>query len=275
MIKEDIGSKIDAITNFPKDAETPIVSQMIKHTPVLSIAISGNVDQNSLFNLTKIIKDELDAIDGINLTKIGVPKTKAIFVKPSRSALLKHGISMIDIEREIRSNSIEMPGGKLESSYDKKTIRLKQKSKTSQDVGAIDIYSIRNDSKIKLKDIAYVYESFKDEDIKITFNNSNASFIDVFRIGSQNALEVSEKVNIYVNSKNKSLPEEVKLSIWNDESIFLKGRLELLLKNALIGLVLVMFVLSLFLKPKFAFWVSLGIPISFLGALWLFPGLDV
>ncbi|MAV63892.1 MAG: acriflavine resistance protein B [Candidatus Marinimicrobia bacterium] len=275
LIKEKINSAISSITNFPKDIESPIVTQIIRNSPVLYVSIHGDLSKQSLFNLTSIIKDDLDAIDGIDLTKIGISKTKAIFIKSNKSDLIRHNISMDDIEKAVKFNSLELPAGKIENEYKKTAIRVKENSKTKNEIGGIEIYSTISDSKIRLSDIAKITEGFKNDDIDVKFNNQNSSFIEVFRIGKQNALEISKKVKKYVNKKNKILPSGVKLSVWNDESVFLSGRLNLLIKNAAIGLVLVMIVLSLFLKPKFAFWVSLGIPISFLGALWFFPALDV
>ncbi len=99
--------------------------------------------------------------------------------------------------------------------------------------------------------------------------------IRVFRVGNQNALEISESIKNYIKEVSKTLPEGLGLQTWDDEAVILQGRIDLLIKNAYLGLALVVLVLALFLKPKLAFWVSLGIPISFMGGFWLMPLFDL
>lgn len=274
-IKDEIESNVSAISIFPLDIEKPIISQIKRNSQVLNVAISGDMDPNSLNVLATEIKDELDAIEEINLTKLAVSKTKTIFINLSRESLVKHNISISDFEKVIKSHSVEIPVGKIEGEYFERAIRVNQKAYTAEDIGNIRITSHQTGKYIKVADIADVFEGFDEENIKLRFNNKPATAIMVYRIGNQNALEVAEKVRNYVDRKNKELPSGIEIEIWNDESKYLKGRLDLLLKNAWIGLSLVVLLLSFFLKPKFAFWVSLGIPISFLGALFFFPPLDV
>ena len=275
-VKEKIKSKVESLSNLPQNIDKPIISRIERNNGVLSIAISGNLDPLSLDNLTNQIKDELDAIDGISLTNIAVQMPKTISIKISEEAMDKHGISTDDIEKAVQFNSIDMPAGKIEGNNFQKVIKIDQKAYYGQDIENIRIISNKYpDQYIEIKDIATVVDGFEETDIDLRFNSNPASVIMVFRIGNQNALEIADKVEKYLQNKEQELPEGVELEIWNDESKYLEGRLDLLLKNAWIGLLLVMLVLSLFLKPKFAFWVSLGIPISFLGAIWFFPFLDV
>ena len=220
--------------------------------------------------------EHLDAIDGISLTSIAVEKPKNISIKISRETMMRHGISIDDINRAVRNSSIEMPAGKLENNNFQKVIKVNQRAYLGKDIANIKIVSSSNpESYVRIGDIAEIVDGFEESEIELRFNKKPGSVIMVFRIANQNALDIASKVESYIEDKSKELPSGVELKTWNDESKYLKGRLDLLLKNAWIGLILVMFVLSLFLKPKLAFWVSLGIPISFLGAIWLFPFLDV
>ena len=99
--------------------------------------------------------------------------------------------------------------------------------------------------------------------------------ITVFRVGSQSAIDVAESVKEFVESRQQSLPPGVNINVFNDQARLLQGRIDTMVKNAEYGLFLVIIVLALFLKPKLAFWVSLGIPISFMGGFWLMPILDL
>ena len=275
-IKDKIKTSVESLKNLPSDSEKPVTAKIERNNPVLTLAVSGKIDELSLNNIIDEIKNDLDNIEGISLTDIPIDKEKEISIEVSREILEKHNITIQDIKRCILLNSVEAPVGKLENSLTKNTLRVDQKAYTGVDIGNIKIYSKDDFNKYTfLKDVAKINDDFKDSEITLKFNNKDSNVIRVFRIGNQNALEISDLVENYVKLKQDRLPEGIELKIWNDDSKYLEGRLNLLLKNALIGLILVMFVLSLFLKPKLAFWVSIGIPISFLGALSFFPMLDV
>ena len=275
-IKDKITSKVESLSSLPKESERPTINRIERNNGVLSVAISGDVDELSLDRITNEIKDDLDAIDGISLTSIAVEKPKNISIKISRETMMRHGISIDDINRAVKNSSIEMPAGKLENNNFQKVIKVNQRAYLGKDIANIKMVPSSNpESYVRIGDIAEIVDGFEESEIELRFNKKPGSVIMVFRIANQNALDIASKVESYIEDKSKELPSGVELKTWNDESKYLKGRLDLLLKNAWIGLILVMFVLSLFLKPKLAFWVSLGIPISFLGAIWLFPFLDV
>ncbi len=274
FIKDEIENSIDRIKTFPNDIEKPIVNQIVRNNQVLFVTLSGKMDEKSLDLLTKKVKDEIDAIEGIDLTEIAINRSPSINIEIDEKRIAQHGISTQDIKNAILKNMIELPGGKIENTYSQKTIRIEQTAYSKKEIGNIALYN-NNRDKIKLYQIADIKDGFDGDDIKPLFNGDPCSYIAVYRVGNQNAIEVSDKITSYINKKRNDLPDGIEISSWGDESEYLRGRIDLLVKNAWIGLILVMFVLSLFLKPKLSFWVSLGIPISFLGALWFFPFLDV
>ena len=275
-VRDKIKTKVESLKNLPSDSEKPLIAKIERNNPVLTLAVSGKLDDLSLDNIIKEIKNDLDGIEGISLTDIPIEREKEISIEVTRDALEKHQITIQDIKRSILASSVEAPVGKLENLISKNTLRVDQRAYTGIDIGKIKIYSKKDPNKyIMVEDIAIIDDNFKDSDITLNFNSMDSNIIRVFRIGNQNALEISKLVESYVDIKQIKLPDGIELKIWNDDSKYLEGRLNLLLKNAFIGLILVMFVLSLFLKPKLAFWVSIGIPISFLGALSFFPALDV
>ena len=274
FIKDEVKNSVDRIKNFPKDAEKPIVNQIMRNNQVLFVTLSGNMDEKSLDVLTKKVKDEIDAIEGIDLTKISIDRSASINIEIDEKKIVNHGVSTLDIKNAINRNMVELPGGQIKNTHSQKTIRIEQTAYSKEEIENINIYN-SDRKRIKLKEIADISYGFDGEEIKPFFNGKPCSYIAVYRVGSQNAIEISDKIQSYINKKRDELPNGVEILAWSDESTYLRGRIDLLLKNAWIGLTLVMFVLSLFLKPKLAFWVSLGIPISFLGALWFFPVFDV
>ena len=124
---------------------------------------------------------------------------------------------------------------------------------------------------LHLKDVATINDGFEESPVRTRFNGKQAAFISVYRIGQQSAIEVADLVKDYIQERQDSLPVGYELSYWDDDSEIVKGRLNTLLSNALQGGILVLAMLTLFLRPSIAFWVFLGIPISFMGAFIVMP----
>ena len=123
-----------------------------------------------------------------------------------------------------------------------------------------------NGSNLKLNDLAWVKDGFEDKVLYTEFSDEPAVTLRVFRVGKQSPLDISKKVSDYVESISPTLPEGLSMTIWKDSSFYLQGRLEMMIRNAFQGLLLVFLVLSLFLRPSLAIWVAIGLPISFMGA---------
>ena len=170
---------------------------------------------------------------------------------------------------------MDVPGGAIETYDGEILIRSKGQAYTGDEFGIIPVLSLSDGSTVLLRDIAEIDDGFQDVEYDIKFNREPALLIRVYRTGEQNALDIAEEVHKYIKKKNPLMPPGISLTTMKDESVILKGRIELLTENAYLGLTLVLIVLALFLKPKLAAWVSLGIPISFMGGFWLLPLFDV
>ena len=170
---------------------------------------------------------------------------------------------------------MDVPGGAIETYDGEILIRSKGQAYTGEEFGIIPVLSLADGSTVFLRDIAEIVDGFQDVEYDIKFNSEPALLIRVYRTGEQNALDIADAVHGYIKKKNPVMPPGVSLTTMKDESVILRGRIELLTENAYLGLGLVLIVLALFLKPKLAAWVSLGIPISFMGGFWLLPLFDV
>ena len=273
--KEEITTNINSITTFPDQAEKPIISEYKIQSQVMQIAVSGNLDDNSLTTIAKKIQDEISILPDITLTTLAGVKSKEISIEISENKLRKYSLTFEQVIRAVRASSIDMPGGKIESRKNEYLIRTKGQANTGLEYENITIVTKPDGTRLKLGDIATIKDGFVDDPASLNFNGYPTKLINVFRVGNQNAIKVSDSVNQYIAKAKGILPEGVYLTSWNDESKILRGRIDLLMKNAKIGLFLVLIMLALFLKPKLAFWVSFGIPISFMGALLMLPYLDV
>ena len=273
-VKDEVKSQVDAITSFPDDAEKPTIRSFDGQPEVITIAVHGHVDEASLLDIAEKVRDEVSELPNITQTRLG-KKPREISIEISENTLQKYGISFDYVANKIRTSSMDVPGGAIETYDGEILIRSKGQAYTGEEFGIIPVLSLADGSTVFLRDIAEIVDGFQDVEYDIKFNSEPALLIRVYRTGEQNALDIADAVHGYIKNKNPVMPPGVSLTTMKDESVILRGRIELLTENAYLGLGLVLIVLALFLKPKLAAWVSLGIPISFMGGFWLLPLFDV
>ena len=273
---DKIKAEVDAIDSFPENVEKPVCRKIAGANPVISVAVHGELDDNSLNQFTEEIKDEIDDLSGITFTSIVADLENEIKINIQESSLRKYNLSFQQIAQSINEWSLNMPSGSIKTEDGEILIRSNSQGYNISDFSKIPLIINPNGSIVYLSDISEITDTFSDKfEMDFQFNGDNANLITVFRVGNQNALDVSATVREYVEKKNLELPRTVKVTAWDDEARILSGRIETIVRNAQQGLILVILVLALFLKPKLAFWVSLGIPISFMGGFWLFGPLDL
>ena len=273
-VKDEVKSKVDGITSFPDGAEKPTVRSFEGQPEVITIAVHGRVDEASLLSIAEGIREEVSDLPSITQTRLG-KKPREISIEVSEETLQKYGLSFDFISNRIRASSMDVPGGAIETYDGEILIRSKGQAYTGEDFGSIPVLSMPDGSTLLLRDISEIKDGFQDVEYDIKFNSEPAYLIRVYRTGDQNALDIAENVHNYLKKKRPTMPPGISLSSMKDESVILRGRIDLLVENAALGLSLVLVVLALFLKPKLAGWVSLGIPISFMGGFWLLPIFDV
>ena len=274
-IQDKIQTQIDAINTFPDNAEKPIIQNISPTSDVITVAVYGNIDEESLVAVADQVKDEIDALPEVSLTKVVGKKDREMSIEISELSLKKHQLTLEQVASAIKLNSMDIPGGVIETEVGEILIRSKGQEYTQDGFANIPIISRSDGSSLLLGDISKIQDGFAKFDLAQNFNGYPSILIRIYRVGDQNALTISESVKKYVKNLNKVLPQGVAAKTWSDEAIILQGRIDLLTKNAYLGLGLVVLVLALFLKPKLAFWVSLGIPISFMGGFWLMPLFDL
>lgn len=294
-VMSDLKTKVDAITNFPEKAEKPTLEEARLDMQVMSIAVSADVDERTLRKIGEIVRDGLldyrapepkSGGDKMNRMLRGEPKiTKAtltavrpyeISIEVSEEILRSHQLSLQQVADAVRQTSLDLPSGSIRTGAGEVVVRAKGKRYTAKEFEDIVVTTKPDGSQLLLREIATVIDGFEDVDISSRFDGRPTVVVNVYRTGEQNTLLIAEAVRDYIeNVAPSQLPEGVEVELWNDTSKLLEGRLSLLMRNGATGLLLVFIVLALFLRPSLAFLVALGIPVSFAGAIWLMPDLDV
>jgi multidrug efflux pump subunit AcrB len=267
----DIKTRVDAINTFPADAERPLVSQAQRKREVISVVLSGEVDDKELRALGTKIRDELLLLPGITQVFLESVSPFEISIEISEQTLRRYNLTMAQIAAAVQQSSVDLSGGVIKTTGGEILLRSKGQAYSTEDFAAIAIRTLSDGTRLLLGDIATIRDGFDQTPIKVRFNKQNALLIEVYRIGDQNAIQVAKQIKTYIKEKRATLPSGVHINYWKDRSRIVKARLQTLANSAMQGGVLVAILLSLFLRPAIAFWVCIGIPVSFLGGLWAMP----
>ncbi|MBO6575947.1 MAG: efflux RND transporter permease subunit [Rhodothermales bacterium] len=273
---DDIKAEVDRITTLPDGAEKPEVQELTSLSSVLQVAIYGDAPERSLKELAERIKDDLTATDEISFVQISGLRPYEISIEIDRATLESYGLSLPQVAAVVRRASLDLPGGRLETDSEEILLRTKGQNYTGRDFEEIVLLSRPDGSKILLGEVATVRDGFQDVDLVTRFNGERAAFIKIFRTADERALDIVDAAKAYIDTElTTTLPAGIEVGIWQDESRILASRLELLVRNGLIGLLLVIIALTLFLNTRLAFWTSAGILMSFVGVFGLMILLDV
>ena len=266
VLADEIKVRVDSITTLPVEAEKPTVEVATQKRRVLALAIHGQCDEKSLRGLADKTLEDLTNLPGITQVEIAGIRKPEIGIEVSERDLREHNISFSEVARTIRATSIDIPGGVARTSSGETLLRSVGKAKVGREFEKIQLLPSNNGSNLSLESLAKIKDGFEDKALYTNFQGDPAVTLRVFRVGNQSPIDISETVGAYVSSTQPSLPEGIKMTVWQDSSYYLKGRLQMMVRNALQGLLLVFLVLSFFLRPSLAGWVALGLPISFMGA---------
>jgi multidrug efflux pump subunit AcrB len=271
----DIKNRVDAIPSLPDESETPIVQRVIVKRQVINIAVSGLASEKTLKRIGEQVRDEVAALPGITQAELVNARPYEISVEISEEALRRYTLTFDGVTQAIRRSSLDLPGGSIRTKSGEILLRSEGQAYVGRDFERLVLLTNPDGTRITLGDIATVVDGFSESDESSRFDGNPSVLVQVFRVGNQSAIEVSEQVHEYLIEANTRVPEGIQLTAWQDDSEVLVSRLDLLMRNGRVGLVLVILSLTLFLRLGLAFWASLGIPVSFLGALMLMPSLDV
>jgi len=274
-VLDDIKAQIDTITTFPQETEKPIITEIKTRHNVISIVVFGDVTERTLRKLADQIRDDLTAMDNISQVSISGVRPYEISIEVSEENLRRYNLSFDQVSRAVSSSSLDIPAGSVKTTGGEILVRTKGQKYYGPEFENIIVLTRNDGTKVRLSDIATVRDDFEDVDLYAKFDGKRAAFVQVSRMGEQGALDIAKTVKKYIEDKKKYLPEGISIALWQDDSEILKSRMNLLKRNAGIGLVLVFLCLTLFLNLRLAFWTTVGIPISFLGAFWLMPFFDV
>ncbi|MEX0818561.1 MAG: efflux RND transporter permease subunit [Pirellulaceae bacterium] len=268
---QDIDQAVSRIRTFPDDIEQPEVSLQSRQQEVMQLALYGPVDIWTLRKLAEQLRDQLQAHDEITQVELGRAPEYVTHVEIPRQRLREYGLTLPDIAEIIRTSSQDVAAGAVQTSAGEILLRVKARKQWSEEFAGIEIVSGREGPVVTLGDIATIRDGFEEMGFHSQFSQTPSVEVDVFRVGSQSPIEIAEAVEQTMRDFESALPPGVIWRIDSNDAEKFRRRLSLVTKNALLAVVIVLLILALFLEFRLAFWVMMGMAISFIGGLLLLP----
>jgi multidrug efflux pump subunit AcrB len=272
---DEVKAEVDRLTSLPEEAEQPVVREVTRRSQVVWVGLYGDVPEATLKTLAEEMQDEITNLPGVTLTELSGVRPGEIHVEIDEQTLRRYGLTLGQVSQAIARASLDLPAGSIKTKGSEILVRAKGRRYQAAEYADIPVITQTGGKQITLGHIANLRDGFVESDIYARMQGKPAILVRVYRVADQNALDVAGKVHDYVAKKKASLPQGVGINFFGDASQVLESRLDLLIRNMGVGLLLVVLVLWAFLEWRLSFWVALGIPISFCIGVWMLPPADV
>jgi len=275
QVTQDIKSEVDRILTFPEEAEKPVTSKTTNAREVISLLVSGDISERNLREQAERVRDDLLAKPNITQVNLGGAPPYEISIEISEDKLRMYNLTLSQVAALIQRGSLDLAGGSIKSDGGEVLIRTTAKRYNQEDFSSVTIFTHADGRQVRLSDIAEIKDGFAELDQALYLDGKPAIMIRVFRVGNQQPTDIAKTVHEYIDTQNSEQPASLKFAVYQDMADLLSQRINLLMRNGAIGLILVLITLSFFLEIRLALWVAMGIIISFLGAMIFLPAMDV
>lgn len=271
-LQDDIKNRVDAINTFPTETEKPVISVAQMQQLAISVLVAADgINERDLRRLGEQVRDEISNLPEVSQVELHGVRPYEISVEVSETTLQQYSLTIEDVSQAIRRSSIDLPAGGIKTDSGEILLRTKGQAYVGADFEDIVLRSREDGSRLILSDIATVVDGFEENELFSRYNGKRAVTIRVTQPGTGSLIEIATAVKEYLKTAQERMPSGVELTYWQDSSKMIKSRLSTLKNSAIFSAVIVFTLLALFLRIGLAFWVMLGIPVAFMGAIALLP----
>ena len=265
IVLSDVKNAVDRVPSFPSGMEPPVIAKVESVRPTISFTVSGeNVSLKALKQYARSIENDIRGIEGISQVAISGYPDEEIEIAIRENDLRAYKLSFTEVANAIRNSNILITGGNIKTADEDYLIRASNRSYFGVELQNIIVRTEANGTIIRLKDVTELRDTWSENPDRLYYNGNLAIDITVSNTNNEDLISSADKIKVYIDKYNQE-QQNVQLSVTRDLSITLNDRTALLAKNAISGILLVLFFLALFLNLRLAFWVAFGLPISFLG----------
>ncbi|MCB9845449.1 MAG: efflux RND transporter permease subunit [Phycisphaeraceae bacterium] len=272
--RSDIEQEVSAIDDFPDDAEDPVITQLGTTDIVLAVIVSGPLPPPELREFCEAVKGRIQSLEDVSLVDLEGFSDQQLRVELDPVTLRGLGLSVSDVAGILERQSIDSPAGTIDSEDGEFVVRFTEERRSARELERLVVVSRPGGAEITLGDLGRVVEGFEREEDKIEVGGVRAGLLRVKKTGSEDTIRVADAVKALLREERSRFPS-MRFDVTQDISVLVKGRLDLLLTNGWQGMLLVFLAMWLFFAFRLSFWVAAGLPVSFLGAMYFMPHLDL
>ena len=266
-VLDRVRTKVNAISTFPVDAEKPVIGELLLKDVVALLYLSGDMSERRIKEWSEQVKDEIQQLPSISQVETFGARDYEIAIEISEEQLRQYGLSFSDVADAVRRSSLNLAGGTIRTREEEIRVRTMGRKYTGQELASIVVLARPEGDVVTLDRLAHIDDGFAEDPIAATINGEPAVLLIVYKTPEEDALVISKTIDRYLRQKQQQIPAGVNIEILYDNTDMLRARIDLLLKNGIIGLSIVFLLLWCFLNARLSFWAGMGIPISIAGAL--------
>jgi len=270
-ILDDIKQRVDGISTFSSEVGTPRITIPSATREVISVVVAGSMPEKELRLIAARVRDDLEALPNVSTVAVSGARSYEIAIEISQRSLEAFDLTLASVSQAIQASSLDLAAGAITTGSGELLLRTRGQAYNAKDFNDIVVRAGTDGTRVTLGDIASINDGFEEARISQKFNGQNSIEIDVYRTGLQSAITVADEVKTYLSTAQSTMPYGVTLGYWRDWSRTVRARLDTLISSALMGGVLVVLLLSMFLRFWVAVWVFVGVPVSILGGIALMP----
>lgn len=268
---QDIDQAVSRIQTFPDNVERPVVSLRSRQRGVLTLVLYGEVDHWALRAMAEQLRDQLLADEGITQVELGRARDYVTHIEIPRDRLRQYGLTLPRIAELIESSSEDISAGVIETPAGEVLLRVDARKQWADEFRSIEVIANDGGSVVTLGEIAEVYDGFEEGGFPSQFNQTPSMEIEVYRVGSQSPADVADAAQLVMAQAEADFPPGVSWRIDGNQAEEFERRVTLVTRNGLMAVVIVLLILALFLEFRLAFWVMMGMTISFIGGVLILP----
>ena len=270
-IQDDIQQRVESIGNFPDEVDTPSITVPQANREVISVVVAAPMPEKELRIIAARVRDELEALPNVSSVSLSGARDYELAIEVSQASLDRHDLTLSVVAQAIQNSSIDLAAGAITTGTGEVLLRTRGQADSVEDYQSIVVLAEADGTNVTLGDLATISDGFEEQQLEQQFNGQSSIEIDVFRTGLQSAITVADEVKAYLLDAQSTMPYGVTLGYWRDWSRTVRARIDTLTTSALQGGILIVVLLSLFLRFWVAVWVFVGVPVSILGGIALMP----
>ncbi|MCY4205460.1 MAG: efflux RND transporter permease subunit [Bacteroidetes bacterium] len=273
---DEVKAAVEQIQSFPDGIERPQFREMDNRASVIRLILFGDTSERSLKNLAYEVKDKLKSLSAISLVEVTAARNDEISIEVPLSTLHALDLTLEDVAHAVRQGSLDLSAGTIETRDSEIRVRTVGKNYDQFDFEELIVLAQSDGTALRLRDIAIIRDEFEESNIRAQYRGMPAVFVEIFQVDGESVRDISESTNTHLQEVIiPSLPDGIGITVWNDDSPIYSDRADLLVRNGLLGLLLVFIALTLFLEIRLAFWVVMGLITSGVGALAVMQWFDL